>query len=142
MRKLFKIVGASILIGFFLGSGVYLSNLLFKTEVPDEPEIKTEYVSYPKDIQVINHHQTDNKHNFTVQGILKNTGNHNWWSIELELQIYAGKARMMTYSSTKRLLRSKDEIEFFITGRRTQGNVPKNVTYKIIVKRAEKEVNI
>ena len=133
MKQLLMNSVISLVTGFFFVAGAFLAASLFDNEGPSDRK----HVDEPQGFEFTNHERVSGADKFTVKGIIKNTSNTEWDSIQIFLKIYAGDAYMNYCRNSFSYLAPASERPFTIACSDITGhNIPENVTYRLSVNRA------
>lgn len=126
-------MGVSLLTGACFTVGILV--VLFVNDVYEERSYEEDvWVDTPENVFIENHAPKENSPRFAVVGEIRNESEHEWESLSVELEIYAGSALMNTCRNSFQYIPARSSKPFEVGCYDVSGSgLPDNVRYEIEV---------
>ena len=134
MKKVLIQMLISLATGICFAAGFVLVILIWEGDVLESDEDLT-WIGNPDGVMVANHSIDATAHDFTVVGTVQNDSSHDWDTIHLELDVYAGKALVNNCDGDVQEVPPKSERSFRVECYQVSGqNLPDNIHYMLRVR--------
>jgi hypothetical protein len=131
MKNIFKKMAYSLAAGIVFGIGVFIFFAVVNSFPTEQTNIKN-IVSLPETVKVISHNRVPDTYYFTIQGILRNDSDQEYWEIDVNAEILANETKVNSCKNVITGVKPKSNYAFLIVCSDVKGKeIPSNITYRI-----------
>lgn len=131
MKNIIKKLVYSLAAGIVFGVGVFIFFAIVNS-FPSEPTKFKLSVELPETVKVISHNRVPETYYFSIQGILRNESDQEYWEIDVIADIMVDKVKINSCKNVITGVKPKSSYAFLIVYSDIKGDeIPSNMSYKI-----------